>query len=857
MDIFTNRFPTTDTIIESLFRSKVERHVLPNGLTLVHRPDFSIQVVSVQIWVKTGSIHEGGLVGSGVSHYLEHLLFKGTQRRDCRAINCEAQAMGGEMNAYTTYDRTVYHMDVPAQAFAQALDLLSDIVLHSTLPSVEVERERGVILREIDMDLDDPDHQLSQALFRTAFRSHPYREPVIGHRNLFEKITQDELRAYYASRYVPNNMVVSIAGAMETDVCLHEVAASFGQAPRGRLQPVQIQKEPVQLAVRREAQAVDSGISRGAIGFKAPHLSHPDSPALDILASVFGGGESSLLWEQLRNRQRLLHYIDCRNWNPGDCGLFWISYVCDPEKQAGVETAIFDLLQTVCDSGFDEADLEKARWQALSREINRCKTVSGQASRLGFEEVVIGEICHGSRYFRRLQEITPQDLQAVAKCYLVKEGMSAVTLGPEAIPKIIPSNRDSDASNFDSFEPFEFKTGARLLLQQDKRLPKVHIRCVMRGGPLYEPENQRGISELMAELLTKDTANRTALEISTLVDRIGGSFLAEGGNNTVSLAIEVLSSDIDIALELLSDALTCPVFEESTVCTERDAQIASLKEDEDEIFDLGLNRLREYYFGAHPFAIASGGRIKDLEQIDREHIIAHFEQLVTAPNIVIAVTGDFERAPVLANLQNLLESKLRSAAFKLNEAPRYNGPAISTDRVETMDREQAVVFQAYPDAGIREESYVAGEMLNELLGGQSSQLYKRVREEKGMAYYVGSSRTLGLNTGMFVLYAGTHPAQIVEVMSEIDREIKRVRAGKVTEEELARCRTRLKAARLMDHQTLESRALHAALNVTYDLPIENTDEYAQKLDKVSLQSITEFARKFFDDQHMVQLVVQP
>ena len=96
MDIFTNRFPTTDTIIESLFRSKVERHVLPNGLTLVHRPDFSIQVVSVQIWVKTGSIHEGGLVGSGVSHYLEHLLFKGTQRRDCRAINCEAQAMGGE-----------------------------------------------------------------------------------------------------------------------------------------------------------------------------------------------------------------------------------------------------------------------------------------------------------------------------------------------------------------------------------------------------------------------------------------------------------------------------------------------------------------------------------------------------------------------------------------------------------------------------------------------------------------------------------------------------------------------------------------------------------------------------------------
>ena len=274
MDFCPNHFSAASThdIIERLFRAPVERHVLDNGLTLVHRPDFSSEVVSVQVWVKTGSIHEDELIGSGLSHYLEHLLFKGTARRDGKSISREVHAMGGSINAYTTFDRTVYYIDAPSKAFTQIVDVLSDIVLHSTLPEQEVERERDVILREIDMGLDDPDRQLSQALFRTAFKCHPYREPVIGHRVLYEQITRDELYAYYKSRYVPNNIVVSIVGAVPPENCLREVEATFGQAARGRLAPVQIEEEPIQLAKRRENIVGDYNVFRGGIGFKVPHL---------------------------------------------------------------------------------------------------------------------------------------------------------------------------------------------------------------------------------------------------------------------------------------------------------------------------------------------------------------------------------------------------------------------------------------------------------------------------------------------------------------------------------------------------------------------------------------------------------
>lgn len=480
---FEQEEPAADSqaLIERLFKAPVERRVLENGLTLVHRPDFSSEVVSVQVWVKTGSIHEGDLMGSGLSHYLEHLLFKGTLRRDGKSISREVHAMGAGINAYTTFDRTVYYIDGPSAAFEGAVDILSDIVLHSTLPEAEVERERGVILREIDMGLDDPDRQLSQALFRTAYQKHPYREPVIGHRSLYEQVTREELMAYYKARYVPNNIVVSIVGAVSPEDCARIVEASFGAVSRGRLAPVQVEEEPVQLAARRESIVGDYNIFRGGLAFKVPHLSHADSPRLDALALALGGGESSLLWERLRNQQKLVHYVDCRNWNPGGSGLFMISYMCDPGKEVEVESAIRSLIREVCERGFPESEVEKAQCLALSAEINGRKTMSGQASRLGMGEVVIGDIYYTRRYLSRLQAMTAEDLKRVAATYLVDETSSSVTIGPR-VETVDTESVDCGAPQRVVPEPVEIAGGVRLLMEPDKRLPKVHLRAVLLGG---------------------------------------------------------------------------------------------------------------------------------------------------------------------------------------------------------------------------------------------------------------------------------------------------------------------------------------------------------------------------------------
>jgi zinc protease len=845
----------SNELIDRLFRAPVQRHVLDNGLTLVHRADFSSEVVSVQVWVKTGSIHEDALIGSGLSHYLEHLLFKGTDRRDGKAISREVHAMGASINAYTTFDRTVYYIDGPASAFAGITDVLSDLVFHSTLPEAEVLRERDVILREIDMGLDDPDRLLTQALFRTAFCRHPYREPVIGYRGLFERVSVEELRRYYAARYVPNNMVVSVVGAVGPTECEEQIESTFGAEPRGRLAPVQIEAEPVQLAPRREDILGDYNVFRGGMCFKVPHLSHPDSPKLDALAHALGGGESSLLWERLRNKEKLVHYVDCRNWNPGENGLFMISYVCDPARGAEVEAAIHGLIDEVTANGFERDVLEKACRQALSAEINGRKTMSGQATRLGIGEVVIGDINYGRRYLNRLRCVGNEDLQEVARHYLVDSNCSAVTLGPESELDGAGSLKEEGLS-LEPFEQIEFESGARLLLQQDSRLPKVHLRVLFRGGPLYEAENQRGISALMAELLTKDTSKRTAGEISDLIERIGGGFSATCGNNTISLALEVLPNDMALAAELMTEALTQPSFNEATFETERQAQIADLKEEQDEILEYGLQQLREHFFGKHPFAVSADGRIEDLKKLGREDVLAHFKKLVRAGNLILVATGDFERDALLGELSPLLNEYLSQEPFESVTVPvpkRFGPKELNLH----MEREQAVVLQAYPGPGIQDEDFVTGEMLNELFSGMSSQLFERVREERGMAYYVGSSCVIGLKGGMFFFYSGTHPSKVDEVLEEIDQEVDRVARGDVTEDELSRCRTRLKAARPMGRQTIGARAMHAALQLSYGLPLDDDAEHAAKLDATDASALARFVRSHFTAANKVRLVVGP
>ncbi len=839
-------------LLEKLWREPVERYTLPNGLTVLLKRDGSAPVSSVQVWVKTGSIHEGAALGAGLSHYLEHMLFKGTERRAGREISATVQAHGGVINAYTTFDRTVYYIDLPAEHTAVAIDLLADAVLHSQLPAEEVAKEKEVILREIDMCLDDPDQRLSQALFESAFRTHPYRQPIIGHRDVFAASSREDLLAYYHARYVPNNLVLVIAGDFDPVVTRAAIAEYFGKAPRGRLAPVLVPDESAQLSRRDQHLAEDVQVSRAGLGWQIPGLTHPDAPALDLLSMVLGHGDSSILWQEIREKARLVHTIDAMAWSPGTSGLFYISYLADPGKREAAEQAILRELARVAAKGISARALAKAVRQAVTSEVNMRKTMSGQASRLGAGEVVVGDINYSRTYFERLFALTPAALRRAMQTYLVPERLTVVSSNPSgaAIAAVGPDTRGSASLDF---EEIRLPNGARLLLQPNRQLPNLHLRLAFAGGPMFEPAGRRGLTAMMATLMTKDTAKRSAEEIAQAIEEVGGYFSDFSGNNSFGLAAEVLPGDTELALQLMAEAVLRPIFKSAQLEIERESALAGLKEGLDDVVTVGRKKLRATFFGTHPFAVESSGDEAGLKAVQRADLRALHGRLAVAGNAVLAVAGDFEVKKLLPKLKAFLAKLPRGAAPKVTASWRIQ----PGDFTEIQPRQQAIVFQAFPGPGLHAADYEVSEVADELFSGMSSHLFERVREEKSLAYFVRSSRIVGLETAMFFFYAGTSPQRYEEVFAELNLEIARVQQGGVTAEELRRCQTRLKAGKRMGLQTNSARAMQAALNAVYGLPVNDWRTYDARIEAVTLARVQAFAVKYFQLAQRVQLVVKP
>ena len=848
-------FPMPDTALsfEQIFGEAPFRHVLKNGLIVLCAPSHEAGLLSAQIWVKTGSMHEGDLLGSGLSHYLEHMVFKGTDKFSCRELTQIVQKAGGAMNAYTTFDRTVYHVDLPAEGAEVAVEVLAEMTLRAKISPEDAMREREVILREIDMRDDDPDSRLAEAVLEETFRAHPYRLPVIGLRPAFEKVTREQLFDYYKRRYVPNNMVLVVAGAVEPDQVVALAEKYFGSASASALGAVCIPEEPEQLARRQGELTGDVQVLRGCLAWRIPGMRHADAPALDVFSLLLGSGQSSRLFRRLHDELGLVHQIDGSNWTPGATGLLWLWYTADIGQRKAVEEAVRATVQEALQGGFSAEEFAKARRACLIAFLERKKTVSGSAGSLGAQEVLLGDLGYPRVYLEKIQTLTPETVLEAARRHIRDDKLTCLAMEPSAGEKAATAAKMADGPV--PFEDTRLKNGLRVLLQPTAGFPKVHYRMLFLAGSATEPEHQRGIAALTATLLTRDTEKRSAGQVAEAAELVGASLQETAGNNSIGLAIEVLAGEQTLAHELLADAVQRPVFKEKTVTLEREAQRAALREEADDVVEFGRRRMRELFFGEHPFAVDYFGHDADLAKISSADARNWHGRWVTPENGVLAVSGAFDRDATLAELEKYFGDW--SGAKETAELPLLGVPARTGRVEEVIPREQAVVFLAFPDAGITAEEFVTGQLVDELLSGMASRLFVTVREEQGLAYFVQASRISGLKEGLFYLYAGTSPEQVEPVVRAMQDEVARLRRGELDAEEIASAKTRLSVARRMARQTLGARAMNAGLNALYGLPVNQDVWWEEKLASLDAAAVGGFATRFFREENSLLYIVRP
>ena len=323
----------------------VRVEVLPSGLTVLLRELHVAPVAEVQVWTRVGSADERA-GEAGLAHFHEHMLFKGTERRGVGEVAGEIEGAGGRINAYTSFDTTVYHATVPSDALGAAVDVLSDAVQHSRFDPDEVAREVEVVLEEIRRSDDSPHHVLADAVFAAAFHAHPYRAPILGTRESVASFTRERVRAFFERWYAAENFAVVLTGDFRADDALELVARAFegvrpGGAHRERVH------EPTQHGAR--AALLRRPFERACLElcWPAVPLAHPDAPLLDLLAFILGEGESSRLVQRVKERERLGDRLDASCWTPLDAGLFGVSADLETAQLAPLVRALAREIETL------------------------------------------------------------------------------------------------------------------------------------------------------------------------------------------------------------------------------------------------------------------------------------------------------------------------------------------------------------------------------------------------------------------------------------------------------------------------------------------------------------------------------
>jgi zinc protease len=404
------------------------REVLPNGLVLITHEHRAADVVALQLWVRVGGRDETP-AELGLSHYLEHMLFKGTPTRPPGSIDVEIEGIGGSSNAFTSFDYTHYDVVVPAKSLKPAVELLADIGVNASFPPAEIDAEKAVVFEEMRLVEDDPEKFLSRRLGELAYAPHPYGRTILGTREAITALTREPLNRYYKKYYVPRNMVLVVVGAVTHAEMRAAVDATFGTLSGGEAQRAAVPPPPAISAQRRVDVQRPEQQAYLAMGWHAASTSDADTYAVDLLTYILGDSPSSRLNQAVRERDRLVFSIES-NYVPSQlAGLVSINARLDPANLERAEASIREVIRRVREQGVTEAERERAVITAESHYAFDIETAEGLARTYGQGETT-WTLDNELQYLERLRKVTAAEIQAMARKYLGDDNYARVRFRP-------------------------------------------------------------------------------------------------------------------------------------------------------------------------------------------------------------------------------------------------------------------------------------------------------------------------------------------------------------------------------------------------------------------------------------------
>jgi zinc protease len=812
----------------------VHEYRLDNGLLVLLKENHNAPVINLNVVYRVGSKYERPGI-TGISHLLEHMMFKTTTNLPLGEFDKQLKAVGADNNAYTWVDQTVYHETIAASQIDVALGLEAERMQNLLCLPIDHELEMPVVRNELEQRDDAPFTLLYEELLSAAFKAHPYKVPTIGWKDDVEAITAADILDYYKTYYQPDNAFIVAVGDFNSDELFAKIKQHFEAIPAAGVVKPRLTPEPVQLGERRFEIRRAGQMDFLLIGWHVPESENPDNFALVALGNILGSGRTSRLYHALVDSGQCAEAFAYDSaFGYQDPFLFLAGAALNPGTELdSVEQALLAELDKISADGVTSAELERAKKQARVSFVFEKDNVEQEAT-----GIVDFELMHSyqdaDKYLPGIEAVTSEDVVRVAKQYLTRdnrtvgryyakrpEGLAAgaeeeaglageeaedtepvASAGDAERPVIAPLHyRDAAASGSavqfaaaESSEPYASENtlanGLKVVVRENHNNQTVMLYGLIPAGKITDPAGKPGVSNFAVNMLANGTTAHSKLELSELLEDAGLELGFASSRETFSVAGRSMSEDFPLLLSLAAEMLLKPSFPAEEVELTRQQIQAGLLNSMNDTFDMSFYTGRDLIYGAdHPFAGRVEGTPESVAAITRDDLVAWHQQMVVPAGSVLVIVGDVDTTTALAAIEQQFgawqgsqpgrsELIARGAEFK-TDAPQRT-------EINLPEKSNAALFWIGPGMSKATPDWAARQIATFTFGGDFySRMNERLRIKEGLTYGAFAWLSNGLGAGPFCVSVQVNPENIEPGIKATEEELARFASDGITPDELA------------------------------------------------------------------------
>ncbi len=846
----------------------VLQYPLSNGREVILAPIADSPMLRMQLLVKTGSIHEKK-GEQGISHFIEHMFFKGSKNvPEVGAVATQIESMGGSLNAYTTFDHTVYYFNLPKEHLKAGLALLSDMMSFPLFRNKDIEDEKEVVIEELKQGEDSEPRMSIRSLFSGVYEGTAYAHPVIGYEDQIRAYTAQQVRDYFKLRYQPKNSFLTLSGGFDEEEAKELIQTHFGlEGDFGKLEessPITIDMLEKKITVKEHNFQKSSAY----VSWKLPQVNDSDILGLEFLAFVLGQGASSRLYKKIKLEKSLVQSLSASVYTSRSDGFFAISFKGQDLDYSLVYDEIICELKKLKTEGLHEDEFQKALMQFSLGQVQSLETAGGYAESLSSSYFYHDDPLAFEKQLEELKTLTPKGLIEIFEKWILNQNCtlninskeiksidnktllqkwdSLKNANPSSPHESIQLNPISISLSKSSEKPelIQLTDAVQLILYPTLNTPYVHGSLAFLGGS-KKLKKAQGLETLLSRSWPRSYKSMSENEFNELKERKGFHLSSFTGRHSMGLSFNFLPSQKKVFLDCFQKALED--FHVTAEVLDREKQMIEQQRKGrlDQPLQMGYLKLLELLFKDHYYGQDPLGAEDSLGQLTSSDLQSFVESHYDQGPKVICLSGNIQNKTALVR-----DFEQQLGQFKNNKSVAFETYKIS-DNVrfsQETGKEQSHLLQAYPSLKMNDELMPVLDVIEGLLSGQGGRLFLNLRDNKSLAYSVAPLRLEGLEAGIFMTYMSCSPEKKQDALLGMAEEIQKLTQETIKEDELQRTKNYIIGNFVSQLQRSSFRNQSACFDTLYgNSPLDHL-AWAEKVRAVTSEDILKLSQRLFQKQ---------